>query len=77
MAVPELPPALSYLWTAFWRIRRRRTGGGFGPAAITWADIGAFSQLSGMRFAPWEIEAIELLDDAWLASQAKKDEDAD
>lgn len=66
--MPPFPDALRYLWTAFVRIRRRNAGNGFGATPITWADLDAYSRLSGLRLLPWEIEIIELLDDALLAS---------
>lgn len=66
LGVPEMPAAIAYLWSAFQRIRSRRGGNGFGPVPIMWADIDAFVRLSGVRLAPWEIEIVEALDDAWL-----------
>jgi len=68
--VPELPPAVAYLWRTFMRIRRRRGGNGFSASPIEWSDIDAFMRLSGVRLAPWEVEVIEDLDDAWLAQLA-------
>lgn len=75
MALPPFPEALRYLWTAFVRIRRRNAGKGFGATPVTWADLDAYSRLSGMRLLPWEIEIIEQLDDALLAS-LREQEDA-
>jgi len=67
--LPPFPEALRYLWSAFVRIRRRNAGNGFGPTPITWADLDAYSRLSGLRLLPWEIEIIERLDDLHLASR--------
>lgn len=75
LALPPFPEALRYLWTAFVRIRRRNAGNGFGATPVTWADLDAYSRLSGMRLLPWEIEIIEQLDDALLAS-LREQEDA-
>jgi hypothetical protein len=66
--MPAFPEAMRYLWRAFIRIRRRNAGNGFGATPVTWADLDAYSRLSGLRLLPWEIEIIELLDDALLAS---------
>lgn len=76
LALPPFPEALRYLWRAFARIRRRCGGNGFGPSPITWGDIDAYSRLSGLRLSPWEVEVIEALDDALLASIAKRPIDA-
>jgi hypothetical protein len=37
-----------------------------GPDPIGWQDIGAFVDLTGTRFAPWEIEILERVDDLFL-----------
>jgi hypothetical protein len=42
-----------------------------GPSPISWADIEAFSRLSGFQLAPWEVEVIEELDGVFFAQQAK------
>ncbi|EJN15687.1 hypothetical protein PMI42_00704 [Bradyrhizobium sp. YR681] len=58
---------------------RRRKGGGFGPQPLEYADIEAFQRLSGMRFAPWEVDILEEIDDLALvdytARQINLDED--
>lgn len=74
LALPPFPEALRYLWAAFARIRRRNAGNGFGATPITWADLDAYSRLSGMRLLPWEMEIIELLDDALMGSLAAAEE---
>ncbi|MHA6690600.1 phage tail assembly chaperone [Devosia sp. A449] len=71
LALPPFPDALRYLWTAFIRIRRRNAGNGFGATPITWADLDAYSRLSGLHLRPWEIETIERLDDALMTSMAE------
>lgn len=65
--VPPFPKALRYVWDAHQRIRRRK-GGGFGPGPIEWPDIDAFIRRTGLDLRPWEIEIIEAIDDAFLAS---------
>lgn len=32
----------------------------------------AFEQLAGMRFTPWELEALEAVDAVWLLEHAKR-----
>jgi hypothetical protein len=43
-----------------------------GPNAIGWQDIRAFTQQTGLRFVPWELELIEALDDLYLGSMNNK-----
>jgi hypothetical protein len=71
LEVPLYPDALEYLWRAFCRLHARRTIG-FSLNPIAWTDIAAFSTLTGLRFAPWEIHLIEQLDDAYLASHGEQ-----
>jgi hypothetical protein len=66
-----IPPHLIYLWSAFIRLRRRKGANGFSISPIEWPDFDAFIRLSGTRLAPWEIAAIEDLDDLFLAEQNK------
>jgi hypothetical protein len=74
LAAPPLPRALTYLWLAYWRLRRRKGGSGFGPSPIEWPDIDAFVRYSGMRLRPWELEVIEMLDDLYLVEQGRRAE---
>jgi hypothetical protein len=71
---PPFPMALDYLWRIFNRLNARRGSNGFGPNAITWADIDAFIKHSKIDLAPWEIEVIEMLDDLYRADPTKKKE---
>ncbi|WP_246132821.1 phage tail assembly chaperone [Devosia ginsengisoli] len=75
LALPPFPEALRYLWTAFRRIRSRNGGNGYGPTPISWADLDAFDRLSGLRLLPWEIEIIEVLDDAYFAARHNQEDD--
>lgn len=73
--MPPFPDALRYLWVAFVRIRSRINGNGMAPARITLPDLDAFNRLSAMHLAPWEVEIIEKLDDALLASTHEQEDD--
>ncbi|WP_244448547.1 hypothetical protein [Bosea sp. LC85] len=66
MRVPPAPPQLIYLWNAFRRLSDRRGMGLSGSAPLTWPEIDAFSRLSGLHLAPWEIEIVEELDRLFL-----------
>ena len=66
LALPLFPRALSYLWQAYIRLRRRAQSGFSGAQPIGWQDIDAFVQRTGLDLAPWEIRVIERLDDIYL-----------
>lgn len=66
LAMPPFPEALAYLWRTYLRLRRRMAGGFAGPNPIGWQDIDAFIRRSGLRLTPWEIEAIERIDDLFV-----------
>lgn len=77
LAVPEMPPELTYLWTAFRRLSGRRGSSGFGPLPIGWPDIDAFQRLTRAALAPWEIEIIEMLDHLFLKTMANPNPESD
>lgn len=64
LEVPPMPLSLGYLMEAFNRLRRRQPG----DRPLGWTDIDAFCRRAGLRLAPWEVELVERLDDAWLQS---------
>lgn len=70
--LPARPPALDYLWSIYWRLRRRNGGNGFGVTPISWQEIDAYLRHARIVLAPWEVSIIEDLDDAYLASKAKR-----
>ncbi|MDI4231454.1 hypothetical protein OZ411_01325 [Bradyrhizobium sp. Arg237L] len=65
---PPLPRSLDYLWRTYHRLRRRKGSNGFAMSPIEWPDFDAFVRHAGLRLAPWEVEAIEELDDLFLRS---------
>ncbi len=70
--MPPFPDALGYIWRTYFRLRRRMASGFAGPNPIGWQDIDAFSRLSGLRLAPWEIDLLERLDDLYLGTMIDK-----
>ena len=71
LALPPFPDALAYVWRTYLRLRRRTRTAFAGPAPIGWMEIDAFTRLSGVRLAPWEIGLIESLDDVFLAPEPR------
>ncbi|TPL40699.1 hypothetical protein [Mesorhizobium sp. B2-4-6] len=70
--MPSFPTEVDYLWRAFHRLSARRGSTGFGPAAISWFDLDAFQRFTGASFAPWEVETLERLDQAYMAELGRQ-----
>ena len=70
LAMPDLPDALLYVWSAFCRLSARRSAG-FSANPISFVEIDAFIRRAGVVLAPWEIRLIEDLDDLYRAEQNK------
>lgn len=69
---PPFPASLDYLWVAFHRLRRRKGSNGFSASPIEWPDIDAFVRNARLTLSQWEVETIEMLDDAFLMQLGKK-----
>lgn len=64
---PVLPPGGAHLWEWFQELNGARTGNGFGPNPLPFTEISAWSALTGRSPRPWEVQAIRLLDAAYIA----------
>jgi hypothetical protein len=71
LAGPGCPPGALHLWGWFLELNRRRPVGGMGPGSIGHQDILAWCALRGVRLAPWELDALDDVEQAWFAAQAK------
>lgn len=69
---PEIPPDAEHIWAWFLDLHQARGGNGFGPNPISWRDLVAWRDLTGVTIYPAEIMAIMELDRLWLKSQADK-----
>jgi hypothetical protein len=53
------PPALAHVWGWYLELQAGSSGGGgFGPACVTWSDIGWWAQLTGEMIDPIEARLI-------------------
>ena len=68
MGLESLDPPDQLLWqfNIFCELSKRRGITVNGPAPISYADIGFYSQLKGMSLDVWEVDLITTLDDVWL-----------
>lgn len=67
---PDLPEEIDYLW---WdHLRLRRSGfNGIGIASVTFSELLAYSQLYGVSFTGWELDALISLDEIRIKYQQK------
>ena len=63
---PECPFELEHIWKWFLELNGGRTSNGFGPNAVTFAEIHAWSILTGNTPSPWEVGMLKRLDSVYL-----------
>ena len=66
------PQALGYVWQWFCALHRTRDGNEAGPSAITYTELGAWSQLTRIRPTPSEVDMIQRIDMEYLESVQKR-----
>jgi hypothetical protein len=72
-----VPISAAYVWSWFWQLDCGRSAG-FSANQIAWADIKAWSELTGIRLRRWELRALRAMDAVRLAgSVAAKSTDED
>ena len=60
-----IPYDAIYLWEYFIELSTSRSGG-FGPAPITYVELKAWSDLTGIVPAAWEVSIIKKMDSKYL-----------
>lgn len=73
---PQCPIEVAYLWAWFIGLSQKRTSNGFGPNPISDAEIIAWSSLRRITLTPFDIDAINALDDVFMTYQAKQQKKA-
>jgi len=63
---PDLPRDFAHIWNAFIELHNARGSGGFGPCAITYSEIAAYRDLTGVDLSPWEVKVIRALDTLYI-----------
>jgi hypothetical protein len=66
------PEALSHCWHWFIALSRSRSSNGFGANPISYNEIVSWSDLTGVRPDPIEVQAIISLDAAYMSAQAEE-----
>lgn len=68
---PEVPDPVQAVWFTFWELSAARGSNGFGPNALTFTEIQAWSDLSDQPLSPWEVRALKVMDAEYLTAAAK------
>jgi len=66
LAGPPLPDCAAYVWETFLELHKGRTYGMSGPNPLSYGDIVAWCNLTGITLSSWEIGVIKTLDMAWM-----------
>lgn len=63
---PDCPDVLAHVWEWFQKMHRRRRIGFNGPEPIDDASIAQWAGLRRIRITPFEVDAIQALDEAYF-----------
>ena len=66
LVAPEFPDIVSHVWEAFLDLHKGRSYGMSGGNPLTWTDIAAWCNLTGIVLSSWEVNTIKALDMAWV-----------
>ena len=67
MTAPTLPRAGAHIWVAFKALHATRDEGMAGPKGISYLEIEAWEGKAGFPLRPWEVRALKMMDEAFLA----------
>lgn len=66
LRTPPAPASLQPLLDTFNEIASARRSGFCAPEPLAWGEIEAWCRLSATALAPWQVQVLRLLDQAWL-----------
>lgn len=66
---PELPEAAAHVWGWFIELCASRQHGAYAVQSLTYAEIEAWSRLTGRALRPFEVAWLRTLDALWLAPE--------
>lgn len=64
---PELPRIGNHISVLFFELNSGRQSGMNGPLPLSFVEIKAYGELKDINFEPWEIDAIKIMDRAFLS----------
>lgn len=72
VAPVQLEPGSEYMVELFAKLSHTRTWGMASPMPISYLEIKAYTDLTGDRLTPWEIETIRRMDVVFIHEHAKR-----
>jgi hypothetical protein len=64
----DIPPLIAHLWRWFWQLDQARQSSGYGPQALTYADVATWAAVMDEQPRPWEVTALMTMDAARRAA---------
>ena len=59
------------MWNWFWSLSNARGSSEFGASPLSYTEIRAWIEVTGLTVHPWEIDAIRAMDGAYMQAQAE------
>ena len=66
LQMPEFPDVAHHIWDTFLSLHAGRSYGMSGPNPLSWGDIKAWCDLTGVHLEPWEADMLKALDMVWV-----------
>jgi hypothetical protein len=63
---PEFPYVLEGLWSIFLELSNTRSQGYSAPLPISYQEVKAWCDLTGINLSPWEVQVIKRLDTVYI-----------
>jgi hypothetical protein len=69
LSLPDFPEEYTFAWSSFFDLNSSRGSNGFGSNPISYSEIDAYTRLTRKVLLPYEIAAIQILDNCFLKAQ--------
>ena len=69
--LPDFPEEYAFAWASFFDLNNSRGSNGFGSNPISFTEIDAYTRLTQKVLLPYEIAAIQILDNCFLKAQSE------
>lgn len=69
---PEVPAAGEFLWDIFWQLSRARGSSIDGASCLAHCELAAWRTLTATTLHPWEVQALTIMDSAYINASAAK-----
>ena len=73
----DCPDEIGYLWEYFLSMHKRRTSNGYGANTIASAEMHSWAWLRGVTLLPFELDALDSVEAAYMCSLSKPQGEAE